>query len=564
LWDDAVKINEFEDLKKKLIEVLEKETLIKKISPFEAYCLVLKTFLDSYEHKSIGTSIIELMEKNGYKPYHYQLDAVKQALGIIDRHNGVIIADVVGLGKTVIACAVAQHLRKRGVIICPPGIIGDINRKSGWKKYTDEFGLFDWEVRSRGDLEKILEFVKEHDDIEVIIIDEAHSFRNQDTKDYAILKNICRNKIVILLTATPFNNRPGDVLSLLSLFIIPKKSSVTLDNNLVDKFRTFKGVIYRPFEYEQGGVTREEIEDKIDIEKNRELIQQRNLYDFMRRLLVKRFESSFFDELYIVNFFPTEKGAELVKSREIAQNKMFMIHCTLGEDAKIFDVDEEPSPAALYNKIQQNPETSEEESFYTKVLNIFTKIKNKHPQLIEELNNYPVRIKTAKKFNEDELFVFFKKSRLYVICAKLNDGKIETYETTLEEVFEKITCEPDEKPLGLSNNFWDEYQKVKEKKETISIPTSEQSIEKKALMNINFLLRINRNEKLIPYKNFIRTLREDIFDYGTLSIYTLRRIANLKTEESKQRTYGTLGKKSTIYFRQENIKRRFIRQNNLL
>ena len=896
LWNDAVKINEFEELKKKLIRILEKETLIKEISPFEAYCLVLKTFLESYEHKEIGTSIIHLMEKNGYKPYLYQLDAIKQALSIIEQHNGVIIADVVGLGKTIIACAVARHLRKRGIIICPPGLVGDINRKSGWKKYTDEFGLFDWEVRSRGDLQKTLDFIKEHDDIEVIIIDEAHSFRNQDTQDYESLKNICRDKIVILLTATPFNNRPGDVLSLLKLFITPKKSSITLDNNVVDQFRTFKGLfnrlayikkyhnspdpkkrskakayynslfgeenidlkkvaqrtrylakqirnviepiiirrnrldlqknpfykeevkmlskcadpiewffelteeqsefydtiieeyfgdpddkgkfkgaIYRPFEYEQGGVNREEIEDKLDIEKNRELIQQRNLFDFMRRLIVKRFESSFgafeqsirnfkkinedvlsfitktgngdpmqgeyildrallekiyeldldeieqylieyeeqinkgeypkkhkryiikdfryknefidniqsdidlfdeilrrltelklvdndpktdclieniknefsktppngepkrkiiifseyadtvkyvvqklekqlpqkiltvagdlpnskietinknfdasynkqenefdillstdkisegfnlnragmvinydipwnpvrviqrlgrinriskkvFDELYIVNFFPTERGAELVKSREIAQNKMFMIHSTLGEDAKIFDVDEEPTPAALFSKIQQNPETTEEESFYTKVLNLFIQIKKDYPELIQELNDYPVRIKVSKKFNEDELLVFFKKTRLYVMGAKLNNGKIETYETSLDEVLQKIICEPDEKPLELSNSFWDNYQKVKEIKETISVPTSEQSIEKKALNNINFLLRTNRMEKLIPYKSFLRTLREDILDYGTLADFTLRRIANLKTEESK-------------------------------
>jgi len=897
LWDEGVKITEFEELKKKLIETLEKETLIKEITPFEAYCLVLKTFLESYEHKDIGTSIIELMEKNEYKPYHYQLDAVKQALSIIDQHNGVIIADVVGLGKTIIACAVARHLRKRGVIICPPGLIGDINRKSGWRKYTADFDLFDWEVRSRGNLESVYEFVKTHDDIEVIIIDEAHSFRNQDTQDYETLKNICRNKIVILLTATPFNNRPGDVLSLIKLFITPKKSSITLDNNVVDQFRTFKGLfnklayikkyhsspdakkrkkaeniykalfgeenidlkkvakrthylarriryiiepiiirrnrldlqnnpfykeevknlskvadppiewfyelskeqsefyddiiknyfgdpddngkfkgaIYRPFEYEQGGIDRDEIEDKIDEEKNRELIQQRNLFDFMRRLLVKRFESSFgafeqsiknfkkiyndvldfiiktgngdplngeyildrallekiyqydldeiekylidyeeqikkgeypkkhkrykiekfrfkdefikdinsdinlfdeilrkleelklvdndpkteclvenikkefakkpnenepkrkivifseyadtvkyvikkleqqlsqkiltvagdlpaskietinknfdasykyqedkydillttdkisegfnlnragmvvnydipwnpvrviqrlgrinriskkvFDELYIVNFFPTEKGAELVKSREIAQNKMFMIHSTLGEDAKIFDVDEEPSPAGLYNKIQQNPETIDEESFYTKVLNLFTELKDQYPQLIEELNDYPVRIKTAKQFDEDELLVFFKKNRLYVIGAKLNDGKIETYETALEEVLRNIACEPDEKPLKLSDDFWNKYEKVKYKKETISVPTSEQSIEKKAMNNIDFLLRTNKNEKLIPYKSFLRILREDILDYGTLADYTLRRIANLKTGENQ-------------------------------
>ena len=70
--------------------------------------------------------------------------------------------------------------------------------------------------------------MKHTTDVEVVIIDEAHRFRNEDTKNYEYLKNICRGKIVMLLTATPFNNTPDDILSLLELFIIPKKSGITL------------------------------------------------------------------------------------------------------------------------------------------------------------------------------------------------------------------------------------------------------------------------------------------------------------------------------------------------
>jgi len=186
-----------------------------------------------------------IFTENGYKAYQYQLDAVKQALKIIEDYNGVIIADVVGLGKTIIACAVAKQLGKRGIVICPPGLVGDKNLNSGWKKYVEQFKLPDWEVRSSGDLENTRDFIKKVEDIEVVIIDEAHRFRNQDTKDYDFLKNICREKIVILLTATPFNNRPGDILSLLSLFVIPKRSAITLENNLVDQFRGFKGIFDR-------------------------------------------------------------------------------------------------------------------------------------------------------------------------------------------------------------------------------------------------------------------------------------------------------------------------------
>ena len=81
---------------------------------------------------------------------------------------------------------------------------------------------------------------------------------------------------------------------------------------------------------------------------------------------INRISKKVFEDLYIVNFFPTERGAALVQSRQIASNKMFLIHETLGEDAKIFDIDEEPTPAGLYERILQNPDSIEQESFIRK------------------------------------------------------------------------------------------------------------------------------------------------------------------------------------------------------
>ena len=91
--------------------------------------MVLKTYLDSYEAREVGQSLVKILEENGYIPYQYQLDAVKQARAIIENNNGVIIADVVGLGKTIIACSVAKELKKRGIVICPP-VWSGIKRKS--------------------------------------------------------------------------------------------------------------------------------------------------------------------------------------------------------------------------------------------------------------------------------------------------------------------------------------------------------------------------------------------------------------------------------------------------
>jgi superfamily II DNA or RNA helicase/HKD family nuclease len=234
LWNEAVKITEDDALRQKLIDTIENETLIKKISPFEAFALILKTYLETREGVDISETLREILKKNGYKAYKYQEDAVRQAVKIINTYDGAIVADVVGLGKSIVASMIAKELGKRGIILCPPGLIKQ------WKQYTEEFELHSWEVISSGNLDAATEFVKNaHGSIEAVVIDEAHRFRNDDTQSYRALKNLCREKKVLLLTATPFNNSPADILSLLELFTIPRKSPITLDGNVRGRFQAF-------------------------------------------------------------------------------------------------------------------------------------------------------------------------------------------------------------------------------------------------------------------------------------------------------------------------------------
>ena len=208
---------------------------------------------------------------------------------------------------------------------------------------------------------------------------------------------------------------------------------------------------------------------------------------------------------------------------------MFLIHNTLGEDAKIFDIDEEPTPAGLYKKVQQNPDKLEEESFYTKALKKFLVIQKQEPQLIEAIKNYPARVKVSKNSKENELLVFFKKGRLYIHGIAYENGVDSMpYQVTFEEVFYKIVCDKDEAKLDLSNDFWRYYEQVKSYKEYQSGPVSDQSLEQKALFNIK-TLTANPWQEVLPHLDFVRTLREDIVDFGTLSDYTLRRIANMET-----------------------------------
>jgi len=242
---------------------------------------------------------------------------------------------------------------------------------------------------------------------------------------------------------------------------------------------------------------------------------------------INRISKKVFDELYIVNFFPTEKGSELVKSREIAGAKMFLIHEILGEDAKIFDIDETPTPAGLFHRITQNPDELEEESFYTKMLNRFVEIQNSFPELVAELEEFPPRVKVAKSGDENELLVFFRKGRLYIQASDYEaPQKSNPYPLTFEQALSKIECLPGEKKLQLSANFWDQYALAKQIKEETDNRTSPRSIETQAIFNLKTLLK-NDNQAIKHHRKFLNDLLLDILDYGTLSDYTLRRIANL-------------------------------------
>ena len=91
----------------------------------------------------------------------------------------------------------------------------------------------------------------------------------------------------------------------------------------------------------------------------------------------------------------------------------------------------------------------------------------------------------------------------------------------------------------LSDNFWETYEKVKKHKESRSVPVSEQSVEQKALNNLKTFIS-KPWEEIIPHLDFLRILREDILDYGTLSDYTMRRVANLEGENGARQKKSVL------------------------
>jgi len=113
----------------------------------------------------------------------------------------------------------AGQLDGRTLVIAPPMLLEKYNPGS-WPNVFSDFNV-PADCESLGKLDKLLH--KGTDKYTNIIIDEAHRFRTETTASYEKLAEICRGKRVILVTATPYNNTPKDILSLLKLFQKTKK-----------------------------------------------------------------------------------------------------------------------------------------------------------------------------------------------------------------------------------------------------------------------------------------------------------------------------------------------------
>jgi len=210
----------------KLVKILKNETWLKLSDPYLCYMRLLSEYFKENQDIKYPSDITEWH----FQDLEYQTDAIKKALHIIEEHNWVIIADVVWLWKSIIWSTVLHNINEKAIIICPPHL------KDQWEEYRKSFD-FEAEVYSSWLIWKALE-----DDIrsihkaQVILIDEAHKYRNADTIDYWNLHQLCQWKKVVLLTATPFNNAPNDIFNLIKLFQIPNKPTIHTQHWLLADF----------------------------------------------------------------------------------------------------------------------------------------------------------------------------------------------------------------------------------------------------------------------------------------------------------------------------------------
>lgn len=250
LWEESIPIAE------EYIEKLQKETYLNDTyTPYEVY---LK-FLVEYFGRSIEfdpNSITDLPK--GFKRLSYQIDAVNDGYAKMVKHSGFILADVVGLGKTIVATIIAKKYfysngfpshRSRTLIIVPPAL------KENWAETTEKFRLDNVKIVTNGSLHKVTDPAK----YDLIIVDEAHKFRSDTASMYNELQKICKTptrrilpngtvvqKKIMLVSATPLNNRPEDIANLVYLFQDSKNSTLEIGNlqnffrGQIDAYRKLK------------------------------------------------------------------------------------------------------------------------------------------------------------------------------------------------------------------------------------------------------------------------------------------------------------------------------------
>lgn len=252
--------DEFEELWKEAVDVLPVDAQQLKLrsylrddfTPFELYIkMLIEYFGNRVEYDPYN---IELLLPDKYTRLKYQTDAANQGYAMMRKHNGFILADVVGLGKTIVAAMILKKFiyengtQTRILVVCPPAI------EEGWVRTAEDF-----QIRphlafiTTGSLHKVLDRnhyeVPDAEQFDLVVVDESHQFRNQATDRYVALQEICKTprlrpgehgdtrKKVVLVSATPLNNRPEDIENQLYLFQDRRNSTLDGVRNLQEYFK---------------------------------------------------------------------------------------------------------------------------------------------------------------------------------------------------------------------------------------------------------------------------------------------------------------------------------------
>ena len=262
--------------------------------------------------------------------FEFQKSAVKIAARHLHRRGGVMIGDVVGLGKTMMATALARmfedDLGFETLIICPK------NLEPMWERYRTEYGL-------RGMVLPVSQVTKKLPDLKryrLVLIDESHNLRNREGRRYkAIAEYIksCDAK-VILLTATPYNKSKSDLSAQLRLFIDEKANIGIRPEHHMRKFQISEAEFERKHQCRVNSI--------LAIEKSDEFDDWREL---IRLYMVRRTRS------FIIQHYTEadKKGRRYIAGQD-GEKRYFPVRKPVSLQFSVDETDPADRYARLYSK----------------------------------------------------------------------------------------------------------------------------------------------------------------------------------------------------------------------
>ncbi len=216
LWENAVDVSE-----NYIQTITEKTWLNQNITPYELYLKFLYEYFK--DELSRTDEVFTKYLPQDFKRFEYQEQAVLNAKKILEEYGGVFISDVVGLGKTYVSAMLVGQLDGRTLVIAPPALLNK-NNPGSWPNVFSDFHI-PADFVSTGKLDEAKRATEKRE-YKNVIIDEAHRFRTETTISYEDIAEICRGKRVILVSATPYNNSPKDILAQIKLFQNSRKSTI--------------------------------------------------------------------------------------------------------------------------------------------------------------------------------------------------------------------------------------------------------------------------------------------------------------------------------------------------
>ena len=243
LWEEGVPVRP-EDIAR----ARAKTHLDRPVTPWELW---MKVLIDVFGEQAEDE--FSLDPPDGIMDLKYQRDAVVQGYQMLLRYDGFFLADVVGLGKTIVAAMIAARFKESNgkrtkiLVVHPPAV------ERGWK---DAFRLFRLSRAtsfvSNGSLDHVLDPAKatlpEPGDYDLVIVDESHNFCNKSAGKFDDLQRITkspranpglipgRRKKVMLLSATPLKNGPEDLKNQMLFFQDERRCTIGSVTSLADYF----------------------------------------------------------------------------------------------------------------------------------------------------------------------------------------------------------------------------------------------------------------------------------------------------------------------------------------